>query len=1155
MAFASADRTAAQIAQTAVYNDPVGEAGDDDDDAVEQDDAVNLTSHLPAPEQQWLTASDAAKVARGTCPTYRINGQTVAVDWVTHYKYRGDALQGFSYVIYRLCIDISALPTVASDAHQAGRRINHIWRFASGHPLRAFFGQKGRSLLACPLHACGRPRVPPPPPTDEPPSKAWLTAMHSASAFYVSNLVPWQPDGAPQPLTIDALYRYVEQLQEAAALGSSSDPDMPHADATRTCAVDGRSAQLIRDSNRRAALRLQDHREAADRLKPPVSRVIAAGRLQLLRNYMHGLATSEYALASTKQMRARAQHRWSDEEKAVYHRCNERDCRVSRDIENLVARQEARRIDPKRIERAQKVANSVDQLQAQLDKAAAASMRARELSADDHSTRPSLSAFASAPTDPAAVRKIADKFNKVMADVDRQQNVAAARSLLNHSQPAVRNTRAELDWWLSLTANNPTGEAQDMFIPLEGRDRFQIEADEWKREFGAAHRRGEMVPLPPLNASQRSNGREILNVLRLAAKLQKKAKEYGHSRQTYSMELALLGKKLHFLLLGPGGTGKSHMMRALVAVMKAEDLGGAVFTAYTGVAVTALPRPAATYCKLTGIPGDAGRNTNDLPPGKDSTTFETLVGTIDRLVLLVLDEISMIGSPHVHHLDRRLQQYLGCTLPFGGLIVIFAGDFHQLKPVQAPALHLGMIADALSADQLADLGLAKSALTDNGADRKGVLLLKTFKRLALTQQMRVQDKAHAAELDHMRNMESDTPPVRQSLLKKMKRIDAAAVREHGEDLLFAKIGVLSNMEKYTFDYSQARKFAKYHGRVFVYWQLPFTGQAAAWVLPDEEIKLRREERAGLIGMFVFGAPGSMTFNYETANGLVNGCDATLHSLTLAHGGSLADYCAAHMQLAADGVWECFLPEPPYSVNVVPNVGNVEKQELLQREVTLDHSTKDGKLWQVVVPILVGERPHKYKPYSVWSAETGIPEELLLKRHEYTLGFAVTDFKVQGRSLDYFVLCIGLRKYLRPVLSITSLYVLLSRVRNGQKLFTLGLDRHAARAPAKLPNSATQLSYPTACAAGVVANSRLRLRGAQHVERYLALAENGSQRRLGHFSGWLRRARRMAASAGRGFSSSPATKTVRQRSNSTCSAGCNYNRQASSRIEQRLAFTS
>jgi hypothetical protein len=48
-------------------------------------------------------------------------------------------------------------------------------------------------------------------------------------------------------------------------------------------------------------------------------------------------------------------------------------------------------------------------------------------------------------------------------------------------------------------------------------------------------------------------------------------------------------------------------------------------------------------------------------------------------------------------------------------------------------------------------------------------------------------------------------------------------------------------------------------------------------------------------------------------------------------------------------------------------------------------------------------------------------------------------QVQGRTLDYFILCIGPRKDIRPPLTLTDLHVLASRVRMGKRLYVIGFD--------------------------------------------------------------------------------------------------------------------
>ena len=45
--------------------------------------------------------------------------------------------------------------------------------------------------------------------------------------------------------------------------------------------------------------------------------------------------------------------------------------------------------------------------------------------------------------------------------------------------------------------------------------------------------------------------------------------------------------------------------------------------------------------------------------------------------------------------------------------------------------------------------------------------------------------------------------------------------------------------------------------------------------------------------------------------------------------------------------------------------------------------------------------------------------------------------MQGRTLDYFILCIGPRKDIKPPLTLTDLHVLASRVRMGKRLYVIG----------------------------------------------------------------------------------------------------------------------
>ena len=48
---------------------------------------------------------------------------------------------------------------------------------------------------------------------------------------------------------------------------------------------------------------------------------------------------------------------------------------------------------------------------------------------------------------------------------------------------------------------------------------------------------------------------------------------------------------------------------------------------------------------------------------------------------LFIDEVSMIGSHFLCQISKALSNAKGNTSPFGGINIIFAGDFAQLPPV------------------------------------------------------------------------------------------------------------------------------------------------------------------------------------------------------------------------------------------------------------------------------------------------------------------------------------------------------------------------------------------------------------------------------------------------------------------------------------------
>ena len=71
-----------------------------------------------------------------------------------------------------------------------------------------------------------------------------------------------------------------------------------------------------------------------------------------------------------------------------------------------------------------------------------------------------------------------------------------------------------------------------------------------------------------------------------------------------------------------------------------------------------------------------------------SEKLNTLRTKLSKLLLLVIDEVSMVGSNMLLEIHKRLQQIKGVSSDkmFGGVSILAVGDMYQLPPVGQPAV-------------------------------------------------------------------------------------------------------------------------------------------------------------------------------------------------------------------------------------------------------------------------------------------------------------------------------------------------------------------------------------------------------------------------------------------------------------------------------------
>jgi ATP-dependent exoDNAse (exonuclease V) alpha subunit len=129
-------------------------------------------------------------------------------------------------------------------------------------------------------------------------------------------------------------------------------------------------------------------------------------------------------------------------------------------------------------------------------------------------------------------------------------------------------------------------------------------------------------------------------------------------------------------LHGQAGTGKSFLISALRGLFGSSCM----LLAPTGVAafnISGNTIHAALHIQVSWSDDLTGES------------LEALQLELRNVQLIIIDEMSMISQFLLHMIDRRLRQAFPnrSDTAFGGRSILLIGDFCQLKPVAATALH------------------------------------------------------------------------------------------------------------------------------------------------------------------------------------------------------------------------------------------------------------------------------------------------------------------------------------------------------------------------------------------------------------------------------------------------------------------------------------
>lgn len=139
--------------------------------------------------------------------------------------------------------------------------------------------------------------------------------------------------------------------------------------------------------------------------------------------------------------------------------------------------------------------------------------------------------------------------------------------------------------------------------------------------------------------------------------------------------LSLLKTGNNVFLTGSAGTGKTYVLQQYIAYLRARKIRVAI-TASTGIAASHLH--GMTIHAWAGLGMRQSWSSTDLEKANNKKYLR------DKLLeaqVLIIDEISMLHKQQLDMVNQVLKYVRGNQEAFGGVQVVFCGDFFQLPPV------------------------------------------------------------------------------------------------------------------------------------------------------------------------------------------------------------------------------------------------------------------------------------------------------------------------------------------------------------------------------------------------------------------------------------------------------------------------------------------
>jgi ATP-dependent DNA helicase PIF1 len=144
---------------------------------------------------------------------------------------------------------------------------------------------------------------------------------------------------------------------------------------------------------------------------------------------------------------------------------------------------------------------------------------------------------------------------------------------------------------------------------------------------------------------------------------------------TQEEALKILKNGHNVYLTGAAGSGKTYLLNKYIQYLKAKGVNVGV-TASTGIAATHMQGITIHSWAGIGIMNNASDKDIEAIIGKSR-----IAKRIQKTRTLIIDEISMLDAERIDLIEKVTRLARQSWEPFGGLQIVFCGDFFQLPPV------------------------------------------------------------------------------------------------------------------------------------------------------------------------------------------------------------------------------------------------------------------------------------------------------------------------------------------------------------------------------------------------------------------------------------------------------------------------------------------